>query len=308
MSEIEAIVQATHVLSGLSVINIQDLLPYQNKLENTLRILERSLEAIQRRSSQLSGSVKPSLRPYSPTSSPDPQPPFQHGSDEPSPRPSSSSQPSTPRADERNSLVSDESENLGSDARSLLQALGDSKRSKKILDYLSSGSDPINGSQNDWIQEDPRVNDIKFCSTNRSLDAKFRRGLGQRSLAIEYDEWEQKIFNTSRVSELCRDLSAADQHDGHINQFLRENTHRFKDEKSASHGIRHGIRLLVFERTYEHVGVSAILILVYSQFRSVKYKNYLLLKELLQKDHLWGSLASGKSSWFRQCEKQYEDL
>lgn len=300
MSEIEAIVQATHVLSRVSAVNIQDLVPYQTKLEDTLCILQRSLEAIRHQSLHVAGSFASSPLPNTPISS----------SDSPFPRDcarSSISQQSTSSADEISNSVSGESENLGSEVRELLQALADSKRSKKIVDYLSSSaSDPVNGSRDDWTQEDPRVVDIVLCSGTRSLDASFRRGLGQRSLAMEYEKWEEKTFKTSRVTELHRDPSAAEDHNGHINQFIEANSLRFKDKNTTLHGIKHGIRLLVFERTYEHVGVSAILILVYSRFRKVKYKHHFLLKQLLQGFPLWDSLARNKSSWLVQCQGRYD--
>lgn len=299
MSEIEAIVQAIHVLSRVSAVNIQDLVPYQTKLEDTLCILQRSLEAIRHQSSQVVDRSASSPLPNTPISSSDP--PFPRNCAR-----NSISQQSTSSVDEISNSISGGSENLGSEVRQLLQALADSKRSKKIVDYLSSASDPVNGSRDDWTQEDPRVVDIVLCSGTRSLDASFRRGLGQRSLAMEYEEWEEKTFKTSRVSELHRDSSAAEDHIGHINQFIEANSLRFKDKNTTSHGIKHGIRLLVFERTYGHAGVSAILILVYSRFRKVKYKHHFLLKQLIHRSPLWDSLARDKSSWLVQCQGRYD--
>lgn len=106
MSEIEAIVQATHVLSRVSAVNIQDLVPYQTKLEDTLCILQRSLEAIRHQSSQVAGSFASSPLPNTPISSSDP--PFPRDCAR-----SSISQQSTSSPDEISNSVSGESENLG---------------------------------------------------------------------------------------------------------------------------------------------------------------------------------------------------
>jgi len=155
-------------------------------------------------------------------------------------------------------------------------------------------------------EEDPRVIDLRLSSSrNTSFDVKFRRGLSQRSLAAEYNEWEKATFNTSRIFELSQDPEKSDDRKGHIDDFLQDNTHRFKDQNSTRHGIKHGIRLLVFETIYGHVGVSAILILVYSAFRSVQYKEHFFMKRSLEGTD-WESLAKDKSSWLVQCQKQYD--
>lgn len=268
MSDIEAIVQAASVLSRLPVIDAHDLLPHELKLQETLRVLTQSLEAIQQHSRLKGDDI-------------------------------SSSPHSTPETVD--APTSDHTE-IDEDVRSLIQALSD--REQSISECLSSSS-CIDDFSSRWTEEDPRINDIKFCSGNRSLPASFHRGLGQRSLADEYDKWEQKNYNTSRISELCKGLSAADDKNGHMSEFVKANPYRFKDENSATHGIKHGIRLLVFERTYEYSGVSALLIPVYSLFRKVKYANYPSLKRLLEKVPRLNKLAEEKCSWLMNCQERY---
>ncbi|KAJ5185566.1 hypothetical protein N7491_006566 [Penicillium cf. griseofulvum] len=47
--------------------------------------------------------------------------------------------------------------------------------------------------------------------------------------------------------------------------------------------IRDGIYLLVFERIYSYVSILAILILLFTLFRDVKYRSFVALKRLLEK-------------------------
>lgn len=301
MSRVEVILKATDILTTLSDIDIRELLPYQNKLEDASKVLQRSVEAVKtiQRQPQQSGSTSliSSSAPRSPRLDTGPQ---NTNSSHCSHRP-------TQHGDEID-VFSKRNESPRSGALNLLLVLENGKRSKKIWDYLSTpGRDPVNGSELfDWTEEDPRVIDLRLSSSsNPSFDVKFRRGLSQRSLAAEYDEWEKATFNTSRILELSQNPAISDHRKGHIDHYLQVNIHRFKDQKSTRHGIKHGIRLLVFETIYGHVGISAILILVYSAFRSVKYKEHFWMKRSLE-DTAWESLAKDKSSWLTQCQGQYD--
>lgn len=67
MSNIEAILEATDLLTSLSIINAQELLPYQRRLEGALQILQRSVEAGRALQSQF---PEPSCTPSTSFSSP----------------------------------------------------------------------------------------------------------------------------------------------------------------------------------------------------------------------------------------------
>ena len=313
MSHIEVILKATDVLTTLSAIDIQELLPYQSKFEDALQVLQRSVEAarvIQRESLQpgsaslISSSTPRPSAPRSPRLLAEPDTgsgdsecgsPIVSCSDRPTPHVTADALP------KRNG-------NGQSGALKLLLYLEDEKRSKKIRNYLSSSDcDPIDGGGLfDWTEEDPRVVDLRLGSSpSPSLDVKFRRGLSQRSLAAEYNQWEEEIYKTSRVTELSQNPATSDDRKGHIEEFLQVNSHRFKDKNSTHHGIKHGIRLLVFESICGYAGVSAILILVYSAFRSVRYKEYFTMKRSLE-NTLWELLAKDKSSWLVHCQERYD--
>lgn len=289
---IESIIHATEVLSRLSAISIQELLPHRCALEHTLHIIENTLECILSQSSPSSSAESSSSEPSPSTRSPV-SPQETHASVE----------------TERNDLSGNDRKDIASDLKPLSRAFSDCKQFQKIKRYLCSADlDPISYLGDDWTQEDPRVVDIRFCSRPNSLNLKFRRGLAQRSLALEYDNWERATFQSSRVSELHQDPKMSDKKQsghGHIQEFLQLNANRFKDQNSTLHGIKHGIRLLVFELIYGYPGVSAILILFYSHFRSVKYGNHIGLKSLIFEEPGWHSLAIQKSSWLEDCQCRY---
>ena len=298
MINISAIAEAIQILSRLDAISTHDLIPYRTTLEQTLRIIEKTLDTIPSEAPRSETSLQHSSQQPTPTTS------ITCSETAPSSGTSCATQSSVEETGENNDTTEEASEAL--DAQKLMDALHGARRSEKVFKYLSSGRDPLAQNGDDWVQEDPRVVDIRLCNRGCSLDACFRRGLGQRSLAIEFDEWEREVFGTSRVSGHSLDPEAIDDNSGLINRFLAQNAISFKNKESASHGIRDGIRLLVFERIYGHVGVSAILILLFTLFRDVKYGSFVALKHLLRKSGAWHDLAKDKSSWLTACQIRYD--
>ncbi|OQD70102.1 hypothetical protein PENANT_c275G07661 [Penicillium antarcticum] len=298
MINISAIVEAIQILSRLGAISTQDLIPYRTTLEQTLRIIEKTLDTIPSEAPRSETSLQHSSQQPTPTTS------ITCSETPPSSGTSCATQSSVEETGENNDTTEEASEAL--DAQRLMDALHGARRSEKVFKYLSSHRDPHAQNGDDWVQEDPRVVDIRLCNRGCSLDACFRRGLGQRSLAIEFDKWEREVFGTSPVSGRSLDPEAIDDNSGLINRFLAQNAISFKNKESASHGIRDGIRLLVFERIYGHVGVSAILILLFTLFRDVKYGSFVALKHLLRKSGAWHDLAKDKSSWLTACQIRYD--
>lgn len=298
MINLSAIVEAIQILSRLDTISTQDLIPYRSTLEQTLRIIEKKLDTIPSESSR----SETSLQHFS--QQPTPATPITCSGSFACSGTSCATHSSVEETGENNDTTEEASEAL--DVQRLMGALHGARRSEKVFKYLSSQSDPLAQNGDDWVQEDPRVVDIRLCNRGCSLDACFRRGLGQRSLAMEFDEWEREVFGTSRVSRRSLDPKAIDDNIGLINRFLAQNSVPFRNKESASHGIRDGIRLLVFERIYGHVGVSAILILLFTLFREVKYGSFAALKRLLQETGAWHNLAKDKSSWLTACQIRYD--
>ncbi|KAJ5925842.1 hypothetical protein N7454_007352 [Penicillium verhagenii] len=251
MPTIEEILNAAHVLATLRLINVQELLPHRDKLEDALRVLQEQVDAA--RAIQLPTAI--------PRNPPDDHNPSSYSTSpaEGNPHADSNSQQSNSRAESNPPLCCKPIDQL-------FEALS---REKETI--LSSLRGPEYDFLNGWFDEDPRIIDISLTTPTSNPEGKLRRGLSQRSLAKEYDQWEREKFKTSRLDEISEDpkRSCKSRRSGHISDFVK--AHQFKDENTAMHGIKHGLRLLVFESIYGVAGISAILIFLYGSFRSVNY-------------------------------------
>ncbi|MCJ1472665.1 hypothetical protein MMC13_001314 [Lambiella insularis] len=174
-----------------------------------------------------------------------------------------------------------------------------------ITNYLSQSADNVVHDRNAWVDEDPRIVDLRMDGGRSSPDTKFRKGLSQRSLAREYSQWELDSYGVSRVDELARDQSLSwSRKGGHLDEYLELNKLRFHDTPAIRSGITHGIKLLTFERVFGEAGISAVLIFRYRLVRQIKYTE--LVEELNTKVYVdsaaceaeigqWMALLSGPS-------------
>jgi len=186
----------------------------------------------------------------------------------------------------------------------LMQALD--KAEDLIKEYLSRSEVEATKDVLLRIVEDPRVVDLKL-GKKPSPEATFRKGLGHRSLALEYEQWELCVHNTSKVTELVKDPSLSqERRHGHIREYLQNNTHRFKDQAATGKGIEHGIKLLVFERMFGGKAISAILSFTYRRFRAVRYEELAPLQDLMSHSQWLVNLASSKAAWLDRCQRHYE--
>ena len=158
-----------------------------------------------------------------------------------------------------------------------------------------------------WRNDDPRLIDLQMAGDSKpSANTKFRRGLSQRSLAIEFADWERKTHGTSILEERATNpLVEPSRKLGHITEFLNANTHRFHSLVAARAGIEHGLKLLVSETLLGGIGYSAILIFRYGKFRAVKYAEFNDLKDAIKKSESIKRLAEQKAEWFGQCQSTY---
>ena len=161
-----------------------------------------------------------------------------------------------------------------------------------------------------WEREDPRIDDMNTGSRYMSSMARLRRGLRQRSLAIEFEKWEQATYGTSTVHKWARYLAKADRKLGHMTEFLEINMHRFRKISAARNGLQHGIKLLVCERLLNGTGVSALLIFEYSRLRLIKFRELDAFKDAVKNSQKIKKLADQKADWVDDCQKCYdgEDL
>jgi hypothetical protein len=164
-------------------------------------------------------------------------------------------------------------------------------------------------SKPEWMGEDPRIVDIQIAGVTSKTTAnhKFRRGLSQRSLAIEFDDWEINAYGISSTKERATNPSVQSiRKFGHIKEFLEANTRRFQNLGAARDGIEHGIKLLVCEMLVGGIGISAILIFRFSSLRALKYEELNDLKDAIEKQGSVKELAGQKADWLRQCQSEYD--
>jgi len=181
-------------------------------------------------------------------------------------------------------------------------------KSTQIEEYLSRTEDKATGSEPNWINEDPRIVDLQIDGNHSSPETKFRKGLSQRSLAIEFDNWESKTYGRSRVRELVEDLSIShERRVGHIKEYIEAN-HQFKNQKSTRAGIEHGIKLLVFEQLLGKRVVSAVLIFTYRRFRMVKFEELACLKKAMERSEWVTGLTERKADWLDGCQNYYDGM
>lgn len=181
------------------------------------------------------------------------------------------------------------------------------KTLEKTGEFLSHASHEAVRNDPSWVTDDPRITDIEVAGrSKKSTHTKFRRGLSQRSLAMEFDDWERSTFGTSRISERVANPSVEPSRKlGNIRSFLDANLHRFANLSAARDGIEHGMKLLVCERLLGGIGFSALLIFQFDSLRLVKYPELMDLKSAIDKEESVKNLAKLKADWFGDCQNKY---
>lgn len=165
-----------------------------------------------------------------------------------------------------------------------------------------------NAGQNEpsWTTDDPRIVDIRLAGERTSAQGALRRGLSQRSLAIEFSDWEERAYGTSKVKERANQSTAEPgPKSGHLKEYLHINEHRFHNMEIARGGIKHGIKLLVCEQLLGGTGYSAIFVFRYSRLLKVKNAELRGLKDVITSSEPLTKLAGQKADWFYRCQSDY---
>ncbi|KAL9099828.1 MAG: hypothetical protein Q9163_004722 [Psora crenata] len=187
----------------------------------------------------------------------------------------------------------------------LTQALD--RDSAQIQKFLSRPESEAIEDELERIVEDPRVVDLQLDGSRSTPKARFRKGLSQRSLAIEYTQWERHTYGSSKVSVLVEDLSVSQERGlGHIVEYLESNNCRFKKQDITRRGIEHGIKFLVFELLVGTRVISAILSFKYSLFRAVKFEDLPFLKTIVDDSKWVKELVGQKAGWYDECQSRYD--
>ncbi len=179
---------------------------------------------------------------------------------------------------------------------------------ERIKTFLSQERRELFTSKAEWMAEDPRIVDIQIAgvTSKPTENHQFRRGLSQRSLALEFDDWETNTHGISSTKARATDPSVQPIRKlGHITEFLEANSRRFHNLGAARDGIEHGIKLLVCEILLGGIGVSAILIFRFSSLRALKFEELNDLKDAIEEQGSVKELAGQKAGWLRQCQSEY---
>lgn len=191
----------------------------------------------------------------------------------------------------------------GSSASSLLEALVSSQ--KTIERYTKLPIERAVVCPVDWTDVDLRVHDIRLGATRHDQNTKFRKGLGERSLAIQYHEWEMQESGCSRLSKLREDPgNAKNVADGQIANFI--STHGLPKIKCVEKAIQHGTKLLLLEHLFGTPTASAVLFFAFGKFRDVNYPEIEDLAASMLANEWIAKLAQEAAPWFEDCWTRYK--
>ena len=166
---------------------------------------------------------------------------------------------------------------LSTPVENLMGKLEDNLENIKTRLSLECVEDVQSGPQ--WKNEDPRIVDIQIAGNSElTSDEMLRRVLGQRSLAMEFYDWESH-------HQTSKDHQKQGRKKGLVSKYVSINRHRFKNDKAAERGINLGRKLLTFEKSLG-VGFSALLIFCQKLFEKVKEEQLVDLKDAIDKQHL----------------------
>lgn len=154
---------------------------------------------------------------------------------------------------------------------------------------------------------DARVADLMLINKSAKKDMdRFRRGLIQRSLAMEYKAWHVKNKGWCEIDHRARDLTVPLQ-DG-ISAFCREEVTDFEgfDKGILQTALRHGVKLLVWEQVSGGIGYTLILMLWYTQCRETTYPALRELCRAFQEEEEISQFARRNEDWLREWQQKYD--
>ncbi|PGG97176.1 hypothetical protein AJ79_09313 [Helicocarpus griseus UAMH5409] len=160
-----------------------------------------------------------------------------------------------------------------------------------------------------WVGVDVRVLDIQRFSRRKTYQDAFRCYLAERSLALEFEAWEKKNYQTSRVDEIVKNPSVAENKTGgHLAEFLTSKRQNDGCEVPPD-GLKNGQKYLVIERQNpEHRAIVAILSLhSASRVRNTSFNDLEIIRSMLAADKYKNitRLAKDKSEYLDRAQSLY---
>lgn len=180
----------------------------------------------------------------------------------------------------------------------LVKALDDD--SSQIKEFLFRTQFEAAGDGLKSTLEDPRTVDLQLETQRPSLEAKFREGLGLRSLANEFNEWENRVYGWSKSSV----QPSSSRRYGHVKEYLECNTYRFTKQAMIRGGIQQGIKMLICERLLGNRPISVILCFKTRRLHAVKFEELDTLITIIKQKEWIEELLCQKADWFDDCQRK----
>lgn len=195
-------------------------------------------------------------------------------------------------------------ESLSTPSSSLLEALESGKTKKNIERYIQRSADNAVIRTVELADLDLRLLDVQHAEAHRDDQTRFRKGLGERSLGLQFREWEMQTFRRSRLDDLCKDPGDCNAGEGNITEFIK--VQGFPEKSYVQKAIRNGTRLLLLDHLFGTAGASAVVSFAPSLFREVSYPNLKNLADSMRQNAWITGLMSTVEPWIADCWAVYD--
>ncbi|OJD24651.1 hypothetical protein ACJ73_03987 [Blastomyces percursus] len=157
--------------------------------------------------------------------------------------------------------------------------------------------------------EDDRLHDIKTIvgKSKPTLNDRYIQCLAQRSLALEYNQWDLKRHQAggTRLDDVSKNASSAKSKKNGGFTFYVKYVRRFDDSQTAYKALKRGVRQLMTEGKCEFAGIEVVIPFTYRYFDALSYDElhtFVLL--LQQKTEILHTLKQA-SSWVEDSQSIY---
>jgi hypothetical protein len=188
----------------------------------------------------------------------------------------------------------------------------------KALDSLSAQKEKIKKITQDKVvaalsQISSQQADIRFQHIyaeqpgDKSFNSRVRAIFAYRSLGFEFDEYILQHDGISRVDELAKDYTKAEnKSSGRMTEFLRD---KGLDDRPSRNAVGFAIKLLVLEKVFGSCGISWLVSFIFSQIRNLPYISLADVSHLLSESgaeySALGDLAKSSSTLVLKGQERY---
>jgi len=189
-------------------------------------------------------------------------------------------------------------------ASPLVQILESDKTRNKIEKYIKQSAEQAVIRKTEIKDLDLRLLDVEWAEAHHDDHTRFRKGLGERSLGLQYHEWERQTFQRSKLDDLCEGTENHNTGEGNLAKFIK--AHDFPKKSCVERAIRNGTRLLVLEHYTGTECASAVVSFVPTPFRHVNNPDLEDLAASLKENAWTASLMQTIAQWVKDCRAIYD--